>query len=178
MIKAEEIFVNSIIPLFEIKFKVTKEVWSKCHNGRIDLLLSLNNDVHFGIECKTPDKKRGEQIGKYIKQAVRYTDYQFYVGNGIYKKIPIFICPPLSYNYLIMKEETINVNGLEYHKDRHHQTNTHHTVNGILGSFLIGEVRSCYKNTYNLIVSNKVIFNSTNGLDVKNYNYLIKKLSI
>lgn len=189
MIKTNETeheFIKKIIPTFGKHFKVETEVWSKCKNGRIDILLSLNNDIHFGIECKAPNEKRGEKIGEYIKQAIRYSNYEFNVGNNNYKKIPILICPPLSYNYLLMKNETIINNGYEFHRDRHKEFDSHHTVNGILGSFGIGEVRKSYDNSYYFSVSNKIIFQSKKkyisndiiGLHDVNYTKLLKKLSI
>lgn len=189
MIKTDETeqeFVNKLIPTFGKHFKVESEVWSKCKNGRIDLLLTLRDGVYFGIECKAPNEKRGEKIGEYIKQAIRYSNYEFHIGNGVYKKIPILICPALSYNYLLMKEETIINNGKEYHKDRHEEYNSHHTVNGILGSFLIGEVRKSHDKSYCFSVSNKTIFQSSTkwnsneiiGLHEVNYTKLLKKLSI
>lgn len=189
MIKTKETehdFVQKIIPTFSKHFKVTQEVWSKCKNGRIDLLLTLNDSIYFGIECKAPNEKRGEKIGEYIKQAIRYSNYYFNIGNNVYKKIPILICPALSYNYLLMKDQTILNNGYEFHKDRHKEFDSHHTVNGILGSFGIGEVRKSYNNSYYFSVSNKIIFqthtkwNKTEiiGLHEENYTNLLKKLGI
>jgi hypothetical protein len=183
--ETEQEFVNKLITTFSKHFKVESEVWSKCKNGRIDLVLTLNDNIHFGIECKAPSEKRGEKIGEYIKQAIRYSNYEFYI-NGSYKKIPILICPALSYNYLLMKEETIFNNGYDFHRDRHKEYDSHHTVNGILGSFGIGEVRKSHDKSYYFSVSNKTIFqsskkwNSNNiiGLHEVNYNKLLKKLSI
>lgn len=184
--ETEQDFVNKLIPTFSKHFKVKTEVWSKCKNGRIDLLLTLNDIIHFGIECKAPNEKRGEKIGEYIKQAVRYSNYEFNISNGIYKKIPVLICPPLSYNYLLMKNETIINNNCEFHSDRHKEFDNHHTVNGILGAFNIGEVRQSHSKKYIFSVSNKTIFsthtkwnsNEIIGLHVENYVKLLKKLSI
>lgn len=184
--QTEKQFIDSILPTFGKHFKVETEVWSKCKNGRIDILLTLNDDVYFGIECKAPNEKRGEKIGEFIKQAIRYSKYEFNIGNGIYKKIPILITPALSYNYLIMRTETITNNGYEYHRDRHQQYDSHHTLNGILGSFGIGEIRKSHSGKYIFSVSNKTIFSThtkwnsseINGLHQENYNKLLKKLGI
>ena len=184
--ETEQDFVNKLIPTFSKHFKVTQEVWSKCKNGRIDLLLTLNDSIYFGIECKSPNEKRGEKIGEYIKQAVRYSNYEFNVGGGIYKKIPVLICPALSYNYLLMNEDVIQIGDKKYHKDRHEEYNSHHTVNGILGAFCIGEVRQSHSKKYIFSVSNKTIFtthvkwNSKEiiGLHEENYSKLLKKLAI
>lgn len=184
--ETEQEYVNKLIPTFSKHFTVTQEVWSKCKNGRIDLVLTLKDGIHFGIECKAPNEKRGEKIGEFIKQAIRYSNYEFHIGNGIYKKIPILITPALSYNYLIMKTETIEIDGKEYHKDRHSKYDSHHTINGIIGAFSIGEIRLSHNNKYIFSVSNKTIFsthsewnsNEIIGLHKENYIKLLKKLSI
>jgi hypothetical protein len=85
-----------------------------------------------------------------------------------------------------MKDETIISNGENYHKDRHDEFNSHHTVNGILGAFGIGEVRQSHSKKYIFSVSNKIIFqthtkwnsNEIIGLHEENYVKLLKKLSI
>ena len=59
--ETEQEYVNKLIPTFSKHFTVTQEVWSKCKNGRIDLVLTLNDIIHFGIECKAPNEKRGEK---------------------------------------------------------------------------------------------------------------------
>lgn len=187
MIKTEDEFITQkVIPTFSRYFKTQREVWSKCKNGRIDVLLTLNDSVHFGIECKKPDSKRGERIGEYVKQAIRYSEYEFNVGNGIYKKIPIFICPALSYKYFLMNQETTVVNGKKFHKDRHDEFDSHHSFNGFLGSLNVGEVRNSHSGKFILSFSNKIIFQNHSkwnsgeciGLHEKNYNLLLKKLSI
>lgn len=190
MVKTEAEFVKQLIPSFSKHFKVTQEVWSKCGNGRIDLVLSLNDNIHFGLECKTPDSKRGEQIGEYVKQAIRYTNYEFKI-NGIYKKIPILICPPLSYKYFLLNDKTIIGEETcfghnKWHQDRHNEFASHHSMNGFLGSFSIGEVRKHEDGSYFFSVSNKTIFSSrkkwkqdeVTGLHEKNYINLLKKLGI
>lgn len=179
MLDKERQFVNTLNSTFSKQFKVSNEVWSKDKTARIDIVLHLKDDIYFGIECKCPDKKRGEDIGEYIKQAIRYSNLEFEVSKGIYKKIPIFICPPLSYNYFIMKEETILHNGKEYHCDRHEALCSHNSVNGLLGAFGIGEVRKAWYGYY-LSLSNKIIYSSQkdDGLRLKNYLLTLKKLSI
>lgn len=198
MIKTEQEFVNQLTQSFGKHFKVSAEVFSKCGKGRIDLILSLpNSNIHFGLECKKPDSKRGEQIGEYVKQAIRYTQYEFEVYPGIYKRIPILICPPLSYKYFLMNErsdefthiENVTFDGkpfCKWHQDRHEEHYTHHSFNGFLGAFCIGEVRKHLDGSYFFSVSNKTIFSSRkkwnseeiNGLHDVNYTNLLKKLGI
>lgn len=188
-LETEQDFVNKLIPTFSKHFKVETEVWSKCKNGRIDLLLNLDNKYYFGIECKLPNAKRGEQIGKYVKQAIRYSNYEFHIGNGIYKKIPIFICPPLSYKYFLMNQrETIidNIDNVycngnkfkKWHQDRHCENSSHHSFNGFLGEFNVGEVRRFDNVNYYFSFSNNIIYELRNGIDEKRYVKLLKKLSI
>jgi len=197
MIKTEKEFVDQLCKSFGKHFKVKTEVFSKCKNGRIDILLSLNGNIHFGLECKKPDSKRGEQIGEYVKQAIRYTNYEFEVYPGIFKKIPIFICPPLSYKYFLMNERTndfINHDNVSFdgkpfckwHQDRHEEHYKHHSFNGFLGAWGVGEVRKNIDGSYFFSVSNKTIFCSRkkwnsediNGMHPENYTKLLKKLSI
>lgn len=179
-IDTESQFVDKLVVNLNKYFKVEREVWSDCKNGRIDLVISLPDGCRFGVECKCNDKKRGEEIGEFVKQAIRYKDYKF---NGV--KIPIFIAPPLSYNYFLMNEFTKDIDGEKWHKDRHLETHEHHTVNGFLGSFGVGEIRRC-NSFFFLSFSNKIIWSSqkeykTNiakGLHKENYAKLLIKLGI
>ena len=196
MIKTEKEFVDQLCKSFSKHFKVKTEVFSECKKGRIDILLTLPNNVHFGLECKKPDSKRGEEIGRYVKQAIRYTDYKFEVSNGVFKRIPIFICPPLSYKYFLMNERSndfFNHNNVlfdgkpftKWHQDRHEEHYKHHSFNGFISVFGIGEVRKNIDGTFFFSVSNKTIFcarkkwnsNDINGLHSENYTKLLKKLS-
>lgn len=151
------------------------------------MVLKYQENVYFGIECKQPTSKKGEEIGRYIRQAMRYSNYEFEVEPGVFKKIPIFICPPLSYNYFLMNNQSFEYqNGVKLHRDRHGEFDSHHSMNGLLGSFGIGEVRKRYKKgEYFFSFSNKIIFSNGPkhylskeiiGLHEKNYESLIKNL--
>ena len=139
--KQEENFVNQLHLKFANFFEVQREVWSECGTRRIDMLLSIQGKYHFGIECKAPDKKRGEQIGRYIQQAHSYTHLKWKYRNDISVQVPIFICPALSYKYFILNEHEVVIDGKKYHQDRHSQLHSHHTINGMLGVWNVGEVR-------------------------------------
>lgn len=176
----EEVFVNKLVGNLNKYFKVEKEVWSDCRQGRIDLVITTDEGYRFGVECKQNNDKRGEEIGEFIKQAIRYKDYKF---NGV--RIPIFIAPPLSYNYFIMNQQEQILEGKKWHKDRHIETHEHHTVNGFLGSFGVGEIRKC-NSFFFLSFSNKIIWSSqkqyntgiARGTHEANYQKLLLKLDI
>ena len=188
MKESEKEFVeNKLIPILEKHFIVRKECRSECGKYRIDLILQLKySDVFFGVECKVPNAKRGEEIGRYVKQAASYKTVKFdiYKDKSVYQSIPIFICPALSYNYFIYNHASeifehesnmILSHGVhdKWHKDKHDQFCTHHAMNGFLGSaFGIGEIRSTYHNNFNFMLSNYVIFSSGFGLHRKNYSKL------
>lgn len=157
--KTEQEFVDVVAYTFSKHFKVNLEVWSKCKNGRIDILLNYKDKYYFGVECKQPNSKRGEEIGEYVKQAIRYTKYEFEIEKGIFKRVPIFICPALSYHYFILNDLTVEIEGKKFHKDRHDENFSHHSFNGFLGVFGVGEVRKS-RNGYYFSVSNSTIWKS------------------
>lgn len=160
----EKQFVDELCKKFNKTFTILREVKSQCKTSRIDIVLIFENKYFFGIECKIPDKKRGEEIGKYFDQAHRYTKLKWNINNE-FKKIPILICPPISYNYFILNEKKIYLDTKEYdlirtdswHRDRHDELCKHHSFNGFAGVFNIGEVRKI-ENGYHFVVSNKQLF--------------------
>ena len=174
----EAVFVDKLIHSLNRYFKVERECWSDCKQGRIDLIVTTKEGYKFGIECKRNDNKRGEEIGEFIKQAMRYKEYFF---NGT--KIPIFIAPPISYNYFIMNQYSKEIDNELWHKDRHNELHEHHTVNGFLGALGIGEIRR-NGNYFTFSFSNKIIWSSQKDYHTKvekgthneNYNKLLGKL--
>jgi len=185
MKQEEKEFVDKLIKPLTNHFNIQQEVKSKCGKGRIDLVLQSkeNDNIYFGVECKKPDKKRGEEMARFVKQAIRYTDYEFLTSKGIYRKIPVVLCPPLSYNYFILNEYEQHINGELWHKDRHNATHEHHSFNGLLGQFNVGEIRNLDK-YYIISFSNKIIFSTRKnwhtkqieGIHEANYNKLITKI--
>ncbi len=194
-------FVEKLTRFLSKYFTVKPERWSQCGNGRIDLILKHSWQIYFGVEVKRDDKKKGEEMGEFIKQAIRYTKYKFEVEDGIFKQIPILICPPLSYRYFILNEFSKAFpsysgynNGNElWHQDRHPENCKHHSFNGFLGAFGIGELRSFiskYETSYFISHSNKVIWTNAakwfdgkrskteiQGMDIEKYSQWNKKLS-
>ena len=180
----EKEFVDKLELVFNKYFTVNREVRSKSGKDRIDIIVITDNGEAFGIECKRPNKKKGAEMFKYVEQAIRYKDAEFPI-KGEYKRIPIFIAPPLSYNYFILNEETQVIDGIEWHKDRHNKDHDHHSMNGFLGGLGIGEVR-VQGADFHFSFSNKFIWksekrynpNSPKGLHKVNYDKLLKKLGI
>lgn len=180
--KTEKEFVDELEKRFLNYFEVQREVWSECKTSRIDMLLSVDGKYHFGLECKNPDKKRGEQIGNYIQQAHRYTQLKWMYRTDIYVQVPIFICPPLSYKYFLLNEHETTIDGKDYHADRHHKLHKHHTINGFLSAWNIGEVRNTELG-YQFSMANKPYFeykaygnNVFSEVHEINYNTYINKL--
>jgi len=181
----EKEFVEKLIPTFKIHFNVATEVWSECKTKRIDLVLThkQNKNISFGIECKIPDKKRGDKIGQYLKQAIGYSKLKWFNGKE-YKKIPILLCPPLSYKYFILNEEEKIINNEIWIKDRHSKNCKHHSFNGFLGALNIGEVRKNDQGYY-FVMSNKILFDNygmynitreNKGVHIDNYNYITNRI--
>jgi len=179
----ESVFVDKITKALQKHLKLQHEVWTDCRTGRIDLIATTSDGYRFGVECKRYNEKRGEKVGEYIKQAERYSNCLF---NGV--KIPIFIAPPLSYHYLLMNQESKEIDGVKWHKDRHNEEHEHHTMNGLLGVFRVGEIRKSKDyngNYFYFSFSNKPIWSSQliygtkqiKGTHEVNYQNLLKKLN-
>lgn len=169
-------------------FNVYKECKTQCKKGRIDLIIECKQTkALFGIEIKKIDKKKGNDMGLLIKQAHRYSNLFFKIKDKI-QKIPIFIFPALSYDYLICPEKMIVVKNEEYFKDRHNKHFTHHTIQGFLGVWNVGELR-VYKENNNkfirLVFNNQEIWanepqwnsNQIKGLHKENYQNLINRIN-
>ena len=173
-------------------FDVRTEVYSD-KKKRIDIIATCKTTgLSYGIEIKTLDSKRGEEVGRWIKQAHEYSTMLWPKPNGngevTYGPLPIFIYPRISYTILYRPEteKRLVVKGEEYYADRHTRTSEHHTVTGMLGVFNVGELR--YINSredVGFMFSNKVIWTNKKdyktgkaiGTNVDNYNYIINKLS-
>jgi len=185
----ESDFVDSLIVYLSKYFTAEKEVHSDCDTGRIDIIFTCKQTgIRLGVECKIPARKKGQEIGEFIRQASYYSQLLF---KG--QKLPIFIAPQLSNSYLAGIEERKVFDGISYIKDRHPLEHPHHTVNGILGEFAVGEIRKIEGNYVYLafIFSNFIIFsthkkwdsdlrrfsNDIHGLNRDNYDNLMKKLN-
>jgi hypothetical protein len=179
----EQKIINALRPFFHIK----QEVWSLDHKSRIDFIITCKrSNAIFGLEIKKFEEKKGDEIGKIVEQCFRYTNCKFDI-NGEFKKVPIFLAPPLSYLFFICPKEMQIINGFEYFKDRHDKNHEHHSINGFLGNFDVGEMRTFMineKQYFRFMMSNKIIWSNHPkwgsgdifGLHEVNYNFLINKI--
>jgi hypothetical protein len=189
----EKEFSIKVVNRLSKYFMASAEVWSECGKNRIDFILThRKTGLNFGLEFKRFDRKRGEEIGEFILQAQRYSKLKFKILQG-YAKVPVLICPPLSYNYLICRDgeaviakDTLG-NDVEHYRDRHQKHHDHHTVNGFLGAFGVGEVRTETRNGeqyLKFIMSNRLLWSESKvgvnydlyneGLHIVNYEKAMK----
>lgn len=165
-------------PYFDIEF----EVWSVDGKSRIDMvLMDKIHNKFFGIEVKMYNHKRGMNLGEHLLQSMRYVVSEFKTKHGI-KKMPILICPPISFTYLQcpVHESRKELDGIygkkaEYYHDRHDRNSTHHSANGMIGSFGVGEVRTLIDNGIQYIyftLSNQILWDSRPAWDdtIKRYS--------
>jgi len=180
--QTEQQLVDSIEKYLSQWFHIQREVWSDCGKGRIDMIVECKlTAIRLGIEAKLNDKKRGEKIAEHIRQSIRYSQMTF---NG--SQIPIFIAPQISSDYLAIVEDRKLIDGIEWIRDRHGPQHEHHTANGFLGDFNVGELRSikgkipywCFTFSNNPIYSMKKRWNSNDiiGLHRENYTNLLRKI--
>lgn len=132
----EKEFIKTVKARLQTIFDIQEEVWDDTGKKRIDMIITSDTQ-RFGIEFKQNNRKRGEEMGKFIIQA---TGYLKLLWSGT--KMPILICPPLSCNYFVMSDEKREIEGVIYHKDRHDANHEHHTFNGFLCPYNIGEIRT------------------------------------
>lgn len=182
--------VERTLPFLKPYFNVYREVTSVDGHSRIDLVLvhKLVKELISGVEAKRIDDKRGQSIGEHILQAFRYILSDFII-DGKKVTIPVALLPPLSYNYLIMKDNVLVDGDVEYFSDRHDLTSEHHTVNGILGAFGVGELRKrfeprldSYREQLGFWFQNREIWQNKHGCQIDyvhliNYSRALKKIN-
>lgn len=132
-------------------FHVYSEIYDITNKFRIDLIIVHKSDLlkkyPIGIEIKINEKKRGNDLGKWLKQASNYSNLNF-KGFG---KCLIMIYPPIQLNYLregfLMnnhegnKEKTDNViKNIPAENQNEAQFCGSNNISTFLGSFNIGEI--------------------------------------
>lgn len=125
-------------PYLDPYFTIHYEVWSTCRTKRIDAVLVSKQDETFkiGIEYKQNNRKQGADIGSWVLQAIAYTLLDW----GRYGRLPIFVAPAISVNYFGFVDKIINTAPFVF-EDRHDVNDLHHSFNGFIGKFMIGELR-------------------------------------
>jgi len=132
----ENDIVNKAIKHLSAYFFVDTEVWSRRGKSRIDMVLvhlsDISNKYPIGVEFKINEKKQGKDLGKWLKQAIRYTEADFVK----YGKMLIITYPQISGLYM---EEGIRM-------AKHPFENSgiygyHHNVNTFLAQFNVGELQ-------------------------------------
>jgi len=182
--------IDRLMPHFDCK----AEQWSEDGKSRIDFIVT--DKVYgkpFGLEFKDFNHKRGVNLGDHLLQSMRYACSKFKV-NGKYQHIPVLICPPISYNFLmcpvpesmILSTSAFGDGDREFFHDRHRKDHEHHTVNGMIGSLGVGEIRTQAVKEHRymrFVFSNKALWeerpyhNSKKpiGLNLKNYEFQMSK---
>gem|GEM_PF-1393559 len=198
MDQSEKEFSLIVVNRLSQWFNIREEQWSDCGKFRIDYIIQDKNftNVYFGLEFKKSDYKRGENIGSHILQSMGYSTKLFPTSNGNYQRMPILVCPPISYNYLQMPENKskridkhFNLpKDVEYFHDRHDKHCKHHSGNGMLGALNIGEIRTTVQDQIQriyFVMSNQTLWTSetewgTNiakGLHKVNYEKCFVKIN-
>lgn len=184
MKEIEKKLVEKLIHQLNPYFKLKKEVHS-INGKKIDLLLELrgNRDVFFGIEAKRRDERRnGNKFKLHIEQCMMYRGDEFLI-DGRYRKIPIFLYPGLSTEFIQVDRIKYLMNGeIDPVHSRYHP---HSNVNSILAAMGIGELRWCKIYSISqkklvgdvqahLLFNNKTIWNETFGFNERNYNNMLE----
>jgi hypothetical protein len=138
----EDQFVEKIKKFLSTWFFIKEQVWSTDKKSRIDIVIinKIDKRIKFGLEVKRFDHKKGHGFGEHLLQGFRYILSEFII-DGEKCVLPVVLVPPFSYEYFGMKDHVIIHQGKEYFCDRHGKDNEHHSINGWLGAFGIGEFR-------------------------------------
>lgn len=187
---SEEDYRYKIDKTLEQYFYIDREVWSVCGSKRIDYVLKCKeSDVLFGLEVKDKMIHRGSDIGKYLKQAYGYSELIF---NSKFEKskVPIFISPAVSKFYKEVKPDSYkNIKGIETFEPFHNSQSKHANINGLIGSFNVGEIRKfIYEHKiygykyFSFIFRNSEIWRSRNNytdikLNENNYNKMMQLIN-
>ncbi len=175
---------KDLVKLFEERFSnefdIHKEFTDDSRKNRIDFILQHKKyDLLIGVECKHTYTKRGTEVGKIVQQAIRYS-----VAKFMGKRIPVFLFPPISKEIFVTPLKTVELNDqISIYVDRHHNDSAyHHTFNGFLGAFNVGEIIP-KKDGSIFMFSNEIIYNSYKDpkyagyFNQHKYHNLLKKIN-
>lgn len=143
---------NKIAVYLSQFFDVELEVSSTDHKRRIDMVMIHKSDIikafPVGIEIKTDDKKTGSNLGKWLNQAIDYTQKEF-IGYG---KIMVITYPQIA-GQCLEEGRLMHPHNVYEYGDFACQ----HNVNSFLAQFKIGELQKYKINDKNHI---RIVFNS------------------
>lgn len=123
------------------------EVTDSSGKNRIDMICYVTKDISLGLEFKKEnnknDRRHGSGLGKWLKQAERYTTAEFYHQyHGTYERMPIFVIPSITYKHLVFVPDV-------HLKPEGHPASSHNNVNSfIFSAFRIGEFRKISVSEY------------------------------
>jgi hypothetical protein len=176
---------RSFIAHFGKYFRIEAEVNPHQSTRRIDLLLRHTNPNYvFGVELKSDEHKRGNDIISWLEQAGDYANSLFVI-NGQPRKIPVLIYPALSNLFFQFDHETAPIkNGrYYYYKPFHSLEHDHSNVNAFASMVGVGEIRKIglsedwQQNKYRFMYRNKPLwFESGNKVHQKNYESYFKTI--
>lgn len=178
----EQEYRNKIDKTLEKYFDIETECVSFCKKKRIDYILRCKkSDALFGLEVKNTYRKRGNDIGKFAKQASEYSNL-FWITKFTNKpiKVLVFVAPAIS-NYIknIIVESLEITNGRERYIAFHNSEHEHSNVNGFIGEALnFGEIRTLSKFHFIFSFKNRIIWENKDGgsLHINNYNFYNERL--
>lgn len=156
---------------FSKYFVVDIEVRSNCSKARIDFLMFHNTDTiklyPIGIELKKTDIKRGADIGRWCKQAEKYTVLFFKTHQPT-----VFITPQITGWYLTEGERMH-----PHNPEEKGSIGCQNNVNSFLyKAFGIGELQQYYdhsnKKQLRFVVNTYEIWSSENPREFNHTNYL------
>ena len=157
------------------------KIYCDCRKCRFDMVLTCKKtQAKFIIEMKKNERKRGNPLAEHIDQAMRYRLHKI---DG--KCYPVLVAPGYSYKS-IRAVKSLHPDDKRYSIDIHTDEHHHHTFNGFLGHFGVGEIRrrrfkptDYYMfifNNYELYSCNSNKYGST-GLHEKNYINIFNRLN-
>lgn len=162
-------------------FEVSTEICCDCKACRFDMVLTCRkSQSKFIIEMKKNTRKRGSEMAQHIDQAMRYRLHKI---DG--KHYPVLVAPGYSFEKIRLAYDLHPVDK-NYSVDLHSDQDIHHTFNGYLAHFGVGEIRKrnftpdpYYRFIFNnieLFSCNRNRYGST-GLNHVNYQYILNRLN-
>jgi len=144
---------NLLIKKMSNYFHVEDEIWSDDKKSRIDIVMIHFSDIQgkypIGIEVKQGNKKKGHEMGLWLKQSSTYAEKDFAdFGN-------VIVCTYPQITGLYFQE------GTEMHKHNelgHTSLSWQSNVNTFLGAFNVGELQFYYRNEEKYY---RIVFNAT-----------------